>query len=186
MYLVGVCCGGVRAATQLAVVHRARRGMAKRYEVVRTSSHPASTHAADLAAALALLYGERGLTIRKPRFSQVGRPRKWILARPTVLVGGRPGTQLVEELHRRRVVFMTVSARPGTAWRVETRPGRPGADLSVAPEDLAGVLDRVRGERRLVFTAADVDPRAVALAVWYEENRRQIGRCRQAAGVRPS
>lgn len=185
MYLVGVCCGGPRAATHLAVVHRGRRGVAKRYEVVRTASHPPSTAEADLAAAVAGLFCDRALTTRKPRFSQVGRPRKWVLARPTVLVGGRPGPELAKELHRRRVVFTTVSARPGAAWRVETRAGRPGADLSVAPEDLAGALDRVRGEGRLVTTAADVDLRAVALTVWYEENLRQIGRRRQAAGAAP-
>ncbi len=194
MYLLGVSGGGLQDWASLVLIRRERRGVAKVYRITETETHPPGTPFELVAGRIVFFYRRPELATAATRFSQVGRPRKRMRKRPTVVVDITGSDAIPPFLQECKIPFHTVCRRAEPRpWRVCHGTGRAGGDFCVPDSVLAGALDNVLKQDRVIVDpdndavfgdwplSAGGAPTAAAICIWYEENLLRIRRLQPAA-----
>ena len=194
MHLLGVSGGGAQDWARLVLVRRERRGVTKVYRIIEVEAHPPGTPFELLAGRVVFFYRRPELMTTATRFSQVGRPRKRMRKRPTVVVDITGSEAIPPLLQECKIPFHTVRRGPELRpWCVCHGTGRAGGDFHVPDSVLTGALDDVLKQDRVIvdpgndavfgsqLLSAGDGPTAAAICIWYEENLLQIRRVQPAA-----
>lgn len=182
----------------MILVQYERKDLKKYYHTVDIHRSPLDSGVDDLIEGIVRRYHDAKYTIRKPRFSQIGRPKKIVHERPLIFVGcSDHSLGYIHYLKQNNIPVNCVFLNDENDWHMEI-PGRclksdfyiPKKDLVQnilavieqerlilmdGGDELKGALSRYGDYRDSSVQPKDVKPLddivlALAMPVWYYEN----------------
>jgi hypothetical protein len=124
MYLIGAELTGKTDFVSMAFIQRVRKDLRKYYHVLEIKRSRFNSDVNDLLAEIISRYNDAKYTIRKPRFSQIGRPKKIINERPLIFVGcDENSLEYIQYLKQLKIPANVVIFTDEDDWHVEI-PGK--------------------------------------------------------------
>ena len=200
MYLIGAELTGETGFASIALVQRMRKDLKKYYHVIDIKRVSFNSNGNDLVEEIFRIYNDRKYTTRKPRFSQIGRPKKMVNEKPLLFTAFCDNTvEKMKYLKKRNIPASCIFFIDENEWRTEI-PGKClKSDFYISKNTLINTILGVIEQDRLIMTnrdsgeelfeafneyrkikdahvsAQDVKPLddlvlALAMPVWYYEN----------------
>jgi len=154
MYLIGAELTGKTGFASIVLVQRVRKNLKKYYHVLDIQRFQSTPDARDCIDAIACIYKDASYTIRKPRFSQIGRPKKIVNEKPLVFVAYCEGpSDGVDNLKHRNIPANCVLVNDEDNWYIQV-PGRClKSDFSIPKRVLIKQILAVIEDNRLVLNS---------------------------------
>ena len=200
MYLIGAELTGKTGFASMVLVHRVRKDLKKYYHVINIKRLSFDSNGNNLIKEVFRIYNDRKYTTRKPRFSQIGRPKKMVNEKPLIFTAFCDYTVAeMQYLKKRNIQASCIFFNDESKWRTEI-PGKClKSDFYISKNTLISTILGVIEQDRLIMTnkesgeelfeafneyrkikdahvsAQDVKPLedlvlALAMPVWYYEN----------------
>lgn len=152
MYLIGAELTGKTGFVSMAFIQRVRKDLRKYYHVLEIKRSRFNPDVNDLLAEIICRYNDAKYTIRKPRFSQIGRPKKIINERPLIFVGcDENSLEYIQYLKQRKIPTNIVICTDEDDWRVEI-PGKClKSDFYIPNKNLIKNIRTVIEQDRLIM-----------------------------------
>ena len=153
MYLIGAELTGKTDFASMVLVQRVRKDLKKYYHVVNIKRFSFDFNGNDLIEEIFRIYNDRRYTTRKPRFNQIGRPKKMVNEKPLLFAAFCDNT--VEEmlyLKKRNIPASCIFFTDESKWRIEI-PGKClKSDFYVSKNTLINNILGVMEQDRLIMT----------------------------------
>lgn len=152
MYFIGTELTGNTGFISMVLIERIRKELQKYYQVIDMKRSPLTEGADDLVADIMHIYHDPKYTIRKPRFSQIGRPKKIIHEKPLIFAGcfGK-STASILQLKRHKIPVTCIFATDQDHWRMEADGTCMKSDFFVPKNHLVRNLLAVIDQNRLIL-----------------------------------
>jgi len=200
VYLIGAELTGKTGFASMTLVQRIRKDLKKYYQVIDIKRLFFNSNGNNLIEEILRIYNDRKYTTRKPRFSQIGRPKKMVNEKPLIFTAFCDNTvKEMQCLKKRNIPASCIFFIDENEWRTEI-PGKClKSDFYISKNILINTILGVIEQDRLIMTnkedvkelfeafneyrkikdahvrAQDVEPfddlvLALAMPVWYYEN----------------
>lgn len=157
MYLVGAELTGKTGFVSMALVQRVRKDLKKHYHVFDVKRSSFSSGMSEVIEEISLIYNDRKYITRKPRFSQIGRPKKIVNEKPLVFIsfGHDTGKQILH-LKNSNIPAVCVFFTDENEWRTEV-PGKClKSDFYISKNTLIDTILNVVVQNRINMTNIEV------------------------------
>jgi hypothetical protein len=151
MYLIGVEFKGETDIASMVLIKRIRKELRKHYHVLDVQrSLINSTN--PIIGKISKIYNDPNYTIRKPRFSQIGRPKKIVNERPLIFVAcSDVSLKYIHYLKQKKIPATCISVTNEKNWRMEANGNCLKGDFFIPKKILISILLAVIEQERLVL-----------------------------------
>ena len=140
----------------MVLVQRVRKNLNKNYHVNTIERVSFNSIGNDTVEEISRIYKDRKFTIRKPRFSQIGRPKKMVYEKPLIFVAYDGDTfDQVKYLKDRKIPANCIFFNDENEWRTEARGSCLKSDFYIPKKTLVAIIKGVIEQKRLIIKNKD-------------------------------
>jgi len=152
VYFIGAELTGKTGFASMILMERVRKDLKKYYHVLDIKRFHFNSDANDLLEEIARRYNDARYTIRKPRFSQIGRPKKIVNEKPLIFITCcDESLKWMNGLKQNKIPAHCVFLTDQNDWRTEI-PGKClKSDFYVPKKNLINNILAVIEQDRLIM-----------------------------------
>jgi len=152
MFLLGVDVGSDKPSAEFVLVERVRKNLRKYYHIIEVNRDLSIGDHAGVSEKITGVYNNIEYSVRKPRFSQNGRPKKIVHSKPIILIRlSNKEVDIADYVKQKKVPMECVLRGEGDEWIKETKGLCLGNNFYISQKVLFHCLLNVYRERRLII-----------------------------------
>lgn len=151
MYLIGADLTAETDVASMVLVQRVRKELRKYYHLTDMKRSLCNSTNQTMIEEIYRIYNDPNYTIRKPRFSQAGRPKKIVNERPLIFLACTDASlEYIYYLKEKKIPAICVFVTDGEKWQMEASGKCLKNDFFIPKHNLIQTLLDVIEQKRLI------------------------------------